>query len=690
MLEQAENKGKFNSDWGGGELFEKQRRKEINDIVEFVNGTDKYQGAQRDDIIATTDIEGDPKSFLCKLKAGGMIDSVSFDNETDRLKIELNKDWRGALAFCGDLTSYKGFRFYDQGIEEFIGNEIVIEVFEELLEQLEEHNEQIIKRNRNKSGDQPKEEEAKFVAVPGNHEFLRYCGYEDMLPFMGEKRGESKGVNKDLTPQHALKVKVRAARVIAKIQKYYFEQALRNGYDIQDNDYSDRYGDAFASLTRYINELDDYISDCETLLKNIDDAKEWETISKQLEDINNEYDNKTKEFEVWEEEADLGLLNVLKLRHNKLFSKMILNHRGKKLRLLHSLTLFAPTDKFSSRGDRREWYELQRSYIGRYYKLNPEFSDNINYNLSNIGGIDNKYFRDKEGSFDPSVFDKNAIPTIWGHTGELLEPDGQQVCIDNKNRRIVFNDYSSRHARLQYLFYIDQEGQVFCLQVRDGIHKNDNSYVQELEPYCTLKMPTAKTIIDRQDDYMLDDQDRGEERVINFQNNNNVQNNSQSNREINQSHREINQHKKEQLAENIITAIINGDDATLEGLRQQFYRSHIDNDFLILALRDYNGKNHNVIKRYSWGEKFWSLGEATARRRRINHLGKMLNGCFTKNMNKRRKQQYQQAIQRYNQKTKPSVAQMNSISFDNLLSIAKIRSRWRCGCCGRGSVEVRS
>ena len=66
----------------------------------------------------------------------------------------------------------------------------------------------------------------------------------------------------------------------------------------------------------------------------------------------------------------------------------------------------------------------------------------------------------------------------------------------------------------------------------------------------------------------------------------------------------------------------------------------------------------------------------------------MLNGRFTKNMDKRRKQQYKQAIQRYKQTTKPSIAQMNSISFENLLSIAQIHSRWRCGCCGRGSVEV--
>ena len=680
MPEQVE---KFNSTWSDNDWFVKERQEEIKDIVAAVEKTEKYPGTKPNDIIATTDVEGCPKSFLCKLKAAGMIDSVSLGEKTDRLNIKLNKNWRGALAFCGDLTAYKGFPLYTRTTEGWLGNEIIIEVFEELLDQLEKHNEQIIKDNKELLPEQ-RQEEAKFVAAPGNHEFLRYCGCEDMYPFMDGTRSDLKEENEKLaevlTPQHALKVKVRAARVIAKIQRYHFKQALRNGYDINDDDYGDRYGDAFASLTRYIKELDKYIEDCEKLLKDIDDPTQWKTtISTKLKNICKESINRdTAACEVWEENTDFGSLDVLKFRHNKLFSKMMLCHRGQKLRLLHSLTLFAPTNKFPSQSEWL-WDDPKSQYIGKYHKLNPELSDNINYNLANYGGITKKYFRDYDRNLDHSAFSENKISTIWGHTGKLLDPDYRQVCIDNKTM------LGGRPK--QYLFYIEQDGKVFRVQVGDSqtstINEEDNPDKQELQQYCELTMQEAKQITGWQGYAIVDNENDVDGGVIRFQNNNNVQNNRQGNIEPNQS-------PKQRLAKDIITAVINGDDTTLEGLRQQFYRSHIDNDFLISALRDYNGENHNVIKRYSWCDKFWSLGENTARKRRINHLGKMLNGCFTRNMNKRRKQQYQQAIQRYNnKKTKPSVAQMNSISFDNLLSIAKIHSRWPCCCCGRGSVEVK-
>ena len=105
MPEQVE---KFNSTWSDNDWFVKERQEEIKDIVAAVEKTEKYPGTKPNDIIATTDVEGCPKSFLCKLKAAGMIDSVSLGEKTDRLNIKLNKNWRGALAFCGDLTSYKG------------------------------------------------------------------------------------------------------------------------------------------------------------------------------------------------------------------------------------------------------------------------------------------------------------------------------------------------------------------------------------------------------------------------------------------------------------------------------------------------------------------------------------------------------------------------------------------------------
>ena len=36
-----------------------------------------------------------------------MIDSVDVDKQTGKLKICLNQDFCGTIAFCGDLTSYK-------------------------------------------------------------------------------------------------------------------------------------------------------------------------------------------------------------------------------------------------------------------------------------------------------------------------------------------------------------------------------------------------------------------------------------------------------------------------------------------------------------------------------------------------------------------------------------------------------
>ena len=148
----------------GRELFTHNKEKDLILICADVNGcTQQCPTTETNDIIATTDLEGCPRTFLCNLKAAGMIDGVSLNENTGRLEIKLNENWRGALAFCGDLTSYKGNCNYI--IDGLCGNEIMIEVFEELLDQLEKHNKQIIEKNKTLQPGQPKEEEAKFEKI---------------------------------------------------------------------------------------------------------------------------------------------------------------------------------------------------------------------------------------------------------------------------------------------------------------------------------------------------------------------------------------------------------------------------------------------------------------------------------------------------------------------------------------------
>ena len=659
----------------GRELFTHNKEKDLILICADVNGcTQQCPTTETNDIIATTDLEGCPRTFLCNLKAAGMIKHVSWDDKANKLKIELNKDWRGALAFCGDLTSYKDNCNYIDGL---CGNEIMIEVFEELLDQLEKHNKQIIKKNEKLQPGQPKEEEAKFVAVPGNHEFLKYWGIDDSKALF-VKLYDQENVPLLWPQKRVLRVKVRAARVLAKIQKYYFEQALRNGYDINDDDYGDRSYDDQRSqaredrLRRYIDELDKYIKDCEKLLRKMDNAQGWYQIQRKLLYIYNDGYNGQEAFEDWEEKADLGLLDVLKWRNNKLFSKMMLCHRGKKLRLLHSLSLFAPKTIFP-----RDWQtsskviKQTKPYNGRYYELQEEIGNNLNNNIVNTGGISYKYLPKNvidhhHCDFDPSAFAKNKISTIWGHKCSASAVfDSKQVCFDTGKKPAP-------------MFYIDELGIVYKW------NKSEQKLTilrDQKKNIFRLRMPTAKTTIEDG---------------------------------------EITQNPKEQLAEQIIKAIIEGrDEALTRQLNDQFEQQHIDNEFLISELKRYNENHDDVIKRYSWGQKFLSLGKNTARKRRINHLGKMLKGRFTRNMDKQEKtnykQQYQQAVDEYNRNMKNEMkkfesalsasdyeqlktylaslktydeVKMKEIKFQDLVDIAKIHSRWPCCCCGSDSVEV--
>ena len=61
----------------------------------------------------------------------------------------MNPNFHGTIAFCGDLTSYK----FDNNNKLFVeryGNEMTIELFEELLSQTKEHNNKKIKKKTNK------------------------------------------------------------------------------------------------------------------------------------------------------------------------------------------------------------------------------------------------------------------------------------------------------------------------------------------------------------------------------------------------------------------------------------------------------------------------------------------------------------------------------------------------------------
>ena len=132
--------------------------KVLTEIADEVNLKEnaKIEGIENDALVAVSDIEGRAEDFLVKLKHAGVIDRVNVDGNTGKLNIHLNENFCGTIDFCGDLTAYK------DTIRPF-RNEIVTEVFEELLEQIKKHNK-----------DKAKDKQIQFVAVPGNHEFYNF------------------------------------------------------------------------------------------------------------------------------------------------------------------------------------------------------------------------------------------------------------------------------------------------------------------------------------------------------------------------------------------------------------------------------------------------------------------------------------------------------------------------------------
>ena len=179
----------------------------LNEVATGINGVNGVRKLIVHDnilnkaLIPLSDIEGEPDTFLIKLKQANVIKGVKINPDTHKLEIVLNKDFCGTIAFCGDLTSYKLNSDGSLHVHRY-GNEMIIELFEELLAQIKEH-------NKNKE----KDKQIQFVAVPGNHEFYGFQGACDNYTVLGLT-----GDTLKIDCRSALLVKLRGLKVIADIQ----------------------------------------------------------------------------------------------------------------------------------------------------------------------------------------------------------------------------------------------------------------------------------------------------------------------------------------------------------------------------------------------------------------------------------------------------------------------------------------
>ena len=384
-------------------------QEQLEDIVKEVNNIDKISDAKNDALIVSSDDEGKPLTFLKKLKCAGVVESVAIDKD-GKLDIKLNENFCGTIDFCGDLTSYK--RHSRQGevlnrtgpfaIERPFGNEIIIDVFEELLNKIKKHN-----------NDKNKEKQIQFVAVPGNHEFLGFQGLEDNLAVVGKyKEFQIDPVD----GMQALKIKLRGAKVIADIQKYFFEQVKNNGEekDIVDDDYGDgetKIGDKINNLTNYIKKVQGVIDDIE--------SNKMQDINEDIQSFKDKYNGTSDSINGLE----LQKLNVLQWNKSHLLSKIVFCHNGKKFRTLHSFALFAQegagneNDVFCD-DDKKITANNQKEHFGK----------NLNQNIVNIYGVNRKSFPDKK------VFKNNKISTFVGHEGtrDVKYQTEKVFCVDEQ------------------------------------------------------------------------------------------------------------------------------------------------------------------------------------------------------------------------------------------------------------------
>ena len=480
-MEQPENQKKEKPTWltqwcDGKDLdvFNELKAKKLEKIAALMDGVTADKSFKKDEVLTTTDIEGNVIPFLTELKLGGMVENLTIDKGTNRLAPTLSTDWRGALAFCGDLTSFKTTNVRRSLDEKYqFGNEIVIELFEDLLDKLEEHNRPIRESNRNKKEGEKKEEEAKFASVPGNHEFLHFCGTHDMDALIANDKGYQPKFDYGegdenvfyIKPKHALRIKVRAARILAKWQRYQFQQALENDYNINDVDYGDRYdkdencNDEKTRLQRYIDELDEYITNCESLLKAICNNKKWDDIKSALEDLDpavtdsnlatyqDERETQHEDLLNSEQPEYIKALKVLMVEHSALHSKCILSHKGKKLRILHYVGLGADREDLPPYSE--DWF-TDPKLIEKWKEQckNNKVFKNLNYNKWNWGGVGNRINKGLDNiKYMNMTTEKAQIFTISGHNGSWLPKNDykkngcNQICIDDGSKSIDNDDF---------------------------------------------------------------------------------------------------------------------------------------------------------------------------------------------------------------------------------------------------------
>ena len=294
--------------------------KEVNDTPKLNVSGDILNKA----LVPLSDIEGRPNVFLRKLKQAGVIKSVVIDETTKKLKINLNQNFHGTIAFCGDLTSYK-FNDNNQLFVECYGNEMTIELFEELLEQIKNHN-----RDNNNI-----DKQIQFVAVPGNHEFYGFQGVCDNYTVLGLTDDALK-----IDCGSALLVKLRGLKVIADIQKYFLEQVNVRGKlnDIQDDDYDDEYNkcenieEKIRALEKESNNISEHINQIIEARNSIDRLCLPQEMFNELKAVDK---NNFADFK-------FSTLKELNWTNSALLPKIVFCHNGRKFRVLHSFALFTP------------------------------------------------------------------------------------------------------------------------------------------------------------------------------------------------------------------------------------------------------------------------------------------------------------------------------------------------------------
>ena len=384
----------------------------LNEVATGINGVNGVRKLIVHDnilnkaLIPLSDIEGEPDTFLIKLKQANVIKGVKINPDTHKLEIVLNKDFCGTIAFCGDLTSYKLNSDGSLHVHRY-GNEMIIELFEELLAQIKEH-------NKNKE----KDKQIQFVAVPGNHEFVGFQGGKDdnaVMNVMFHNAG-------DIDSGSALLVKLRGLKVLADIQKYFLEQVQQNNQqsDIEDEDYDN------IDIGTKIADLQSESENLSASIGAIIDAKK---------------DGKILPDHVWTElitDPKFETLPEFDWENSKLLPKIVFSHHGRKFRILHSFALFTP-EEYLSIDDNENSPTYGKNIATNNISSEDQqriFSDAFRAPTYNINGVGIKDFPDK------TVFAKNKIPTFVGHEGTKRDTNNgyqrkqqspQVFCIDESS-----------------------------------------------------------------------------------------------------------------------------------------------------------------------------------------------------------------------------------------------------------------